>query len=170
MTSTLPYSILRSEDGITWTSIGTGGVSNGMVTFPTNTFSYFALVSATPVTPTVVPPVVTPPAPSGGSSGGGGSSYSSPSRDTCPAGDYSSNYYDGTCGTIPPANTTALIPENTNLMVISITGAPSRTLFSNSSIIDSYSFPDNERIPQKIASELNFIITKITKILDKKAE
>jgi len=66
MTANTPYTILRSEDGITWSSIGTGGVSNGIVTFPTNTFSYFALVSATPVTPTVVPPIVTPPAPSGG--------------------------------------------------------------------------------------------------------
>lgn len=42
-------------------------------------------------------------------------------------------------------------------------------LFVNNPIIASYAFPGNERIPQKIAAELNFFITKITRILDKKA-
>lgn len=42
-------------------------------------------------------------------------------------------------------------------------------LFGNNPIIGAYSFPLNEHIPQKVASELNFILTKITKALDKKA-
>lgn len=67
MVSTLPYTILRSEDGLTWTSIGTGSTNAGVLSFPTNRFSYFALVSTTPVV--VVPPVVPP---SGGGGGGGG--------------------------------------------------------------------------------------------------
>jgi hypothetical protein len=68
MLSNTPYSILRSEDGINWTSLGTGTVNNGILRFPTNTFSYFALVSAVPlpVIPPITSPVVTPPIPSGG--------------------------------------------------------------------------------------------------------
>lgn len=63
MASSLPYTILRSEDGMVWSSIGTGTAIGGTLQFPTNTFSYFALVPATPV---IIPPVVTPPPSSGG--------------------------------------------------------------------------------------------------------
>lgn len=63
VTSTLPYSVLRSEDGLLWTSIGTGAVTEGVLRFPTSSFSYFALVPATPAP-------VTPPVSSGGGGGG----------------------------------------------------------------------------------------------------
>ena len=35
--------------------------------------------------------------------------------------------------------------------------------------MSAYDFSANERIPQSVASELNFFITKLTKILDQKA-
>ena len=70
MASALPYTILRSEDGIVWTPIGTGSANAGVLQFPTNSFSYFALVSTAPVV--VVPPVVVTPPSSGGGGGGGG--------------------------------------------------------------------------------------------------
>lgn len=40
---------------------------------------------------------------------------------------------------------------------------------SSNPIVSSYGFPKNERIPQKVAAELNFFITKLMGILDKKA-
>lgn len=70
MMSSLPYAILRSEDGVTWVPIGTGSAINGILKFPTNTFSYFALVSAAPII--IVPPVIVQPPNTGGSGGGGG--------------------------------------------------------------------------------------------------
>ncbi|MFA6091264.1 MAG: hypothetical protein WC774_05845, partial [Candidatus Gracilibacteria bacterium] len=119
MLSNTPYSILRSEDGINWTSLGTGTVNNGILRFPTNTFSYFALVSAVPlpVIPPITSPVVTPPIPSGGGSSGGGGGASI-SQDYCPNGDHSQSYYDKTCGTITSpitsGNTTTPVAKNPN--------------------------------------------------------
>lgn len=68
ITSNIPYTILRSENGINWTSIGIGTVNNGILRFSTNTFSYFALVSAVPllIRPPIIPPVVVPPIQSSG--------------------------------------------------------------------------------------------------------
>ncbi len=40
---------------------------------------------------------------------------------------------------------------------------------SGNPIIAAYDFPANERVPQKVVAELNFFVTKLTKILDKKA-
>lgn len=68
MVSTLPYTILRSEDGVVWSSISTASASGGILQFPTSTFSYFALVPATPVV--IIPPIITPPPSSGGGGGG----------------------------------------------------------------------------------------------------
>jgi len=61
------------------------------------------------------------------------------------------------------------IPESTNIVTISTVTPSNGGLFKNNPVIASYTFPSNERIPQKVTSELNFIITKITKVLDKKA-
>lgn len=60
MTSTLPYAILRSEDGMVWSSIGTSTATGGNISFPTDTFSYFALVSSAPATPPIITPPPTP--------------------------------------------------------------------------------------------------------------
>lgn len=70
-----------------------------------------------------------------------------------------------------------MIPTNMSTGTVVTTGSentvtlPSSSggLFDNNPIIASYSFPQGERVPQKVASELNFIITKITRILDAKA-
>lgn len=41
----------------------------------------------------------------GGGGGGGGGGLSSPSKDYCPLGDYSGNFYDNRCGTAPTGST-----------------------------------------------------------------
>lgn len=70
LTSTRPYTVLRSEDGMNWMPIGTGSAISGTLSFRTSTLSYFAFVSSAP--PAIVPPVVTPPVVTPPSSGGGG--------------------------------------------------------------------------------------------------
>lgn len=79
----------------------------------------------------------------------------------CPNGDYTSSYYDGQCGTNPngAVSTSPSTPSNPS----------SGGLFRGNPTIGGYAFPGNERIPQKVAAELNFIMTKITKYLDSKA-
>lgn len=67
MTSNNAYTILRSEDGLSWVPVGTGSINAGTLTFSTSTFSYFALVSGDPVIVTPPTPPVTPsPLPSSG--------------------------------------------------------------------------------------------------------
>ena len=43
------------------------------------------------------------------------------------------------------------------------------TLFSTNAIISSFDFSKNEIIPEKVISELNLVITKLTKTLNTKA-
>lgn len=93
--------------------------------------------------------------------------------DYCPNGDYSPSYYDGICGTNPVStssgsmNTTAPITTNTGAIS---TPSYNGGLFGSNPTISTYLFPSNERIPQKVASELNFVMSKIAQFLDKKAE
>lgn len=44
------------------------------------------------------------------SGGGGGGGSSAQLRDSCPAGDYSQSYYDGSCGTAPKTSTGTVAP------------------------------------------------------------
>ncbi len=53
--------------------------------------------------------------------------------------------------------------------VLTTPASNSGSVFTNNPILAAYVFSHNEKIPQKVTSELNFIITKITRILDKKA-
>lgn len=94
-------------------------------------------------------------------------------KDTCSAGDYSPSFYDGKCGIAPvgtsTGSTSTTSSGTTSTSANTATTSVSSGLFGNNPIIGAYSFPPNERIPQKVASELNFIMTKITKVLDRKA-
>lgn len=96
------------------------------------------------------------------SSGGGGGG--GPRLDNCPNGDTSPSYYDGICEKVSTQNTPALssiAPQKTSVV---------RSGFlSNNMIVAGYDFTANKRIPQKVAAELNFFITKLMKILDAKA-
>lgn len=65
-----------------------------MCTFQATKLGYFSVAS---IIGTPIPPV------SSGGGGGGGSL----SRDTCPMGDYSNSYYDGTCGVKPVTSVTS---------------------------------------------------------------
>ena len=81
------------------------------------------------------------------------------SGDVCPKGDTSGSSYDGKC---------AKNLETSSISVVNFT-APKSGLFSANSIVSAYNFPENERIPQKVAAELNFLVTHLQRIIDKKA-
>lgn len=106
---------------------------------------------------TKVAPVVS----SGGGGGGGGGLRA----DSCPNGDTSPSYYDGIC-------------EKTSAQGVSVQSfttsqkvQASRSGFlSNNQVVAEYDFTTNKRIPQKVAAELNFFITKLAKILDMKSK
>ncbi len=115
-------------------------------------------VSATFRVTTKAAPVVS----SGGGGGGGGSIVR---VDSCPNGDTSLSYYDGIC-------------EKTSAQGVSVQSfttsqkvQTSRSGFlSNNQVVAEYDFTTNKRIPQKVAAELNFFITKLAKILDTKSK
>ncbi|MDD2916506.1 MAG: M4 family metallopeptidase [Candidatus Gracilibacteria bacterium] len=93
---------------------------------------------------------------SGGGGGGGGGMLIS--MDNCRQGDASGSYYDGKCDISPQVSSQQT--KNT----------PSeRGFLSANPIIGGYDFTKNERIPQKVAAELNFFITKLVKAIDHKA-
>ena len=103
--------IYRSTDGNIWQNNNPNAScvldSQKMCAFNTDHLSYFAVASV------VATPVVLMPSGGGGGSGGG-----SPSPDYCPGGDYSSSYYDKTCGVAPthsntPSSGSVVTPNNT---------------------------------------------------------
>ncbi len=54
------YRVITTEDGYTWTDVGTPYTeysvnASGTLTFSTNRFSYFALLSATAIPPAIPP-------------------------------------------------------------------------------------------------------------------
>lgn len=99
---------------------------------------------------------------SGGGGGGGGSIVR---VDSCPNGDTSLSYYDGICEKVSTQNvstSSSITPQKTSV---------ARSGFlSNNQVVAEYDFTANKRIPQKVAAELNFFITKLTKILDAKSK
>ncbi|MDD5213258.1 MAG: DUF1800 family protein [Candidatus Gracilibacteria bacterium] len=109
------YRVVSSEDLQNWTYMtGITSDSTGKANFSTNHFTYFALIDTTPVVVPVIPPVVVnPPVSSGGGGGGGGGGLS---RDYCPAGDYSSSYYDKICGVKPSSSTGTISNISTGII------------------------------------------------------
>lgn len=98
------------------------------------------------------------------SGGGGGGGGGGPRLDNCPNGDTSPSYYDGICEKVSTQNvstSSSITPQKTS--------AVRSGFLSNNTIVAGYDFTANKRIPQKVAAELNFFITKLMKILDAKA-
>lgn len=131
-------------------------------------------LSQTPVisfTTAVTAPVVTPVI-SGGSGGGGGGGGGSVGgggyMDSCPSGDYSRSYYDGSCGTKPVATTSSgttsvTTPSKTSTGTVStkpVTSNPSKvpgkveTVVTPSLETDTEEVFEEEEIPEAPTTQL----------------
>jgi len=81
--------------------------------------------------------------------------------DNCPNGDTSPSYYDRSCGA---ASSQSISTSGSTISSVQGSG-----LFATNPIVASFDFASNKKIPQKVAAELNFFLSKITKTLDAKA-
>lgn len=173
LTASTRYDLVSSEDGIAWTRHGSGSITadlSGKARFDTDHFTYFAFVTPV-VVPVVVTPVVTPPVSGGSNGGGGGGGGGGLSMDSCPNGDRSPSFYDRTCGTqiaqSVPSTVTSVSSGATSPAASDSTPQISSLLADP--VIREYVFIADEKIPQKVASGLNFFLKKLTDTLDTKS-
>ena len=170
--------IYRSTDGNTWQNSSPDASclldALKMCTFRTDHLSYFAVASIIGTPVAVVPPVIS----SGGGNGGGGGG--SLSKDNCPSEDYSSSYYDGTCGVKPTVSVTSPITTGSGKQNVTFTSEIDSVIAINGTIsrekLDRYvkdiqnrvygrTLKNSERI-MAFSSMNRYIDTQVKRIAD----